>query len=208
MNAAAPVALVSAMFRFYLVTCALLVAVSAQAQTSAPQPSSQVRPPLTSTLDLDLLRDLPTANTPLSAIETIQPEAIGDRFTAGGLNVASAPRFGAFLNSWTQTQFRIGDISIVDPRSGGTPLLLPSLSLWERMTVGAAAMSVEEGAPALSTMFEPQRPGTKWLRTIEGSLSASGLVSGTIGAVPTIDRVDNRVRTGKRNLVAGLFQHD
>ena len=64
------------------------------------------QPLLGSTLSADILQDLPTSNSPFAVLENIQSETIGDRFSAGGLNAATAPRFGSFLNSWTQTQFR------------------------------------------------------------------------------------------------------
>ena len=77
-----------------------------------------------------MLRDLPTGNNVFAVPETIQLETISDLFSAGGLNTATAPKIGGLLNSWTQTQYRIGDVSITDPRAGGTPLLLPFLPLW------------------------------------------------------------------------------
>ena len=147
------------------------------------------QPLLGSTLDAELLRDLPTSNSPLTVLETIHAETIGDRFLAGGLNAATAPRFGAFLNSWTQTQFRIGDITVTDPRAGGTPLVLPILPFWERVHTLTGAMGVDENAPALSMRLEPQRPGTKWVRTIEGSLSIPPFVSEGTSPVPAVDRV-------------------
>jgi hypothetical protein len=153
-------------------------------------PASPEEPPLLgSTPTVDLLRDLPTGNSPFVVLETIPPEVTGDRFSGGGLTVATAPRFGAFLNSWTQTEFRIGDVTVTDPRTGGTPLLLPILPMWERMTIVTAAAGVDERAPALSIALEPQRPGATWSRAIEGSLSGPPLVSDVAGAVPAVDRV-------------------
>jgi len=164
----------------------LFVAATARAQP----PSVPERPPLGSTFTAGVLRDLPTGNNAFAVAETIQLEAISDLFTAGGLNAARAPKAGALLNSWTQTQYRIGDVSITDPRSGGTPLMLPFLPLWDRMTVATGAMGLDDGAPGLSISLEPPRPGATWLRSAEGSLSGSALVSGVSGAVPAVDRVD------------------
>src|SRR5690606_27443838 len=84
------------------------------------------QPILGSDFTLALLRDLPTGNSPVAVLETIQLQTIGDGFTAAGINITAPIRFGGYLNSWTQTQYRIGDVSITDPRSGGVPMLMPS----------------------------------------------------------------------------------
>jgi hypothetical protein len=168
----------------FLAPAIMTLSSSATGQTS----SLPEQPLLGSTLNADLLRDLPTSSSPFAVLEAIQPEAIGSRVSSGGLNAAPAPRFGAFLNSWTQTQFRIGDIAITDPGAGGTPLLLPLLPFWERITTVTGAMGVEDNASALSMTLEPRRPGTSWFRAIEGSRSGPSLVSGGTSPVPAVDR--------------------
>jgi hypothetical protein len=182
---------VSGMPRFYpglALVCALGVAAPARAQLLA---ALQEGPPLLGmTLDAQTLRDLPISNNPLVVLENITPEAIADRFSAGGLNVASAPRVGGFLNSWTQTQFRLGDVAITDPRAGGAPLLLPALRLFDQMTIGTGAMGVDDNAPALSMMLAPLRPGATWLRAIDGTFSAPALVSKGDALTPPVDRVN------------------
>ena len=90
------------------------------------------QPLLGTTLSGDLLQHLPTTNNPFAALENLQTEVIGDRVSSGGMNITPVPRFGSFLNSWTQTQFRIGDIAITDPLTGGAPLLSPILPMWDR----------------------------------------------------------------------------
>ena len=145
---------------------------------------------LGSTMTSELARDLPTSNTPFALLETAQPEVTGDLFSAGGLNVAGTPKFGAFLNSWTQTRFRIGDVTFTDPRAGGTPLLLPILPLWDRMSIVTGAMGVEEGASGLSIMLDPRRPTARWLREIEGWASSAPLVSNAPGPIPAVDHVE------------------
>ena len=162
------------------------VSSSGAAQTSTPAE----QPVLGATFTAGFLRDLPLSGNPFAALETIQPEVIADRFSSGGLNLASAPRLGGFLNSWTQTEIRIGDVAVTDPHAGGTPLLLPILPFWERLTTTTGALGVDDSAPGLSMTLDPLRPGAKWFRAIEGSLSASPFVSGPSGAVPAIDRVD------------------
>jgi hypothetical protein len=170
--------------------CAAAVILSVAASARAQPPSVPEQPLLGSTFAAGVLRDLPTGNNVFAVAETIQLEAISDLFTAGGLNVARAPKAGALLNSWTQTQYRIGDVSITDPRAGGTPLMLPFLPLWDRVTVATGAMGLDDSAPGLSISLEPPRPGATWLRSAEGSFSGSALVSRVSGAVPAVDRVD------------------
>ena len=178
------------MRRFYRDLQAALLAMMAVSSSAAGQTAAlPAQPLLGSTLNADLLRDLPTANNPFTVLETIQPETIANLFSAGGLNAATAPQAGGFLNSWTQTGFRIGDVTVTDPRAGGTPLLLPILPFWERITTSTGAMGVDDNAPALSMTLEPPRPGTRWFRAIEGALSGPALVSAGTSPVPVVDRV-------------------
>jgi len=101
-----------------------------------------------------------------SLLETSEGEVISDRFYGGGLNTGRNALDGAFLNSWTQTQYRVGDVAITDPRAGGAPLLLPFLPLWSRVTIATGAMGVDDNAPGVSIALEPPRPGSVWTRTI------------------------------------------
>ena len=179
------------MLRLYLAVpiASLALAILTVPSTATGQTVSLPEQPLLgSTLNGDAMRDLPTTDNPFAVLETIQPETIGSRVSSGGLNIP-APQFGAFLNSSTQTQYRIGDIAISDPRAGGTPLLLPLLPFWERITTETGAIGVDQNASALSMTLEPPRPGTRWVRTIEGSLSGPALVAEGNGPVPVVDRV-------------------
>src|SRR4051794_26165168 len=129
----------SVMARLYLLAAALVLA-------SAPSVSGQdtpEQPLLGTTLTASMLRELPASGNPFAVFDAMQTEAIGDRFVAAGLNSATPPRTGGLLNSWTQTQIRFGDITITDPRTGGTPLLLPFLPLFARVSVATGAMAAD-----------------------------------------------------------------
>lgn len=155
---------------------------TARAQTPEPPP----QPLLGSTIDAATLADLPIGNGPLSVLADAQPEAIGTRFLPG-LSGVTPPLFGGFLNSPTQTRYRVGDLDITDPRQGGLPLLSPLLPIWDRVNVETGAIGVDDGAPALSMTLEPLRPGRTWQRTAAGFLSGGELVSDQSHRVPLID---------------------
>src|SRR6185436_11361963 len=88
------------------------------------------------------------------------------------------------------TQIRFGDITITDPRTGGTPLLVPLLPVFSRMHVAVGALGVDESASALSMNLEPIRAGANWVRSFEGSLTGGVLTPGAIQPVAPVDRVD------------------
>src|SRR5215831_3049294 len=159
--------------------------VSAQSITIPEQPI------LGSALTADMLRELPANGNPFSVFDAMQVESISDRFLAAGLNSATPPRAGGLLNSWTQTQIRFGDITITDPRTGGTPLLVPLLPLFSRMDVTVGALGIDDRASAVSMNLEPIRGGTTWVRAFEGSLTGGFLTSGADQPVPAVDRVDH-----------------
>ena len=188
MNAAA----LSAIGRFYLALLCWLAAAAAAAQTPPSPggaPAVPEQPTLGSVFTPDLLRALPVANNPLAIFETIQLESIANRVSTGGLDV-TATEVGGLLNSWTQTQYRIGDVAITDPRTGGTPLLLPPLPAWARVTAATGAMTADDSAAAVSLVLDPARPGTAWNGTFEASASGGALAAGVNGPVPPIARLD------------------
>jgi hypothetical protein len=184
---AALLEVVSGMPRVYQ-AAVLLVLFAGRALAQTPLPVIE-QPLLGSTLTAGVLRDLPTGNSVFAVPETIQLETVADLFSAGGLNAAAAPRVGGLLNSWTQTQYRLGDVTITDPRAGGTPLLLPFLPLWPRVTIATGAMALDDNASGVSITLEPPRPGATWSRQVDGWLSGSPLVSPVAGGVPAVDRV-------------------
>ena len=173
--------------RFCLAAAAFALAI--ESSVSAQSLTIPEQPLLGSALTADMLRELPAAGNPFSVFDAMQTESIADRFVAGGLNSATPPRAGGLLNSWTQTHIRFGDITITDPRTGGTPLLVPLLPLFSRMDVTVGALGVDESASAVSMYLEPIRAGTTWVRSFEGSLSGGFLTSGANQAVAPIDRV-------------------
>lgn len=132
----------------------------------------------------DVLRDLPASANLSSVLETTQAEVVSDRFYTGGLNAAEAPRLGAFLGSWTQTLFRIGDVNITDPAGNGAPFLIPDVSFWESVDVATALMPPDVSASSLAVTLEPRRPTPAWMRSGEASYSGSGLVANRSGAGP------------------------
>jgi hypothetical protein len=175
------------MARLYLLASAFVL-------VPAPSVSGQdapAQPILGTTLTAPMLRELPASGNPFTVFDAMQTEAIGDRFVAAGLNTATPPRTGGLLNSWTQTQVRFGDITITDPRTGGTPLLLPFAPLFSRVSVITGAMTDDDNAPALSMTLEPLAPGASWVREFDGAAAGGFLVSGASSPVAAVDRVEH-----------------
>jgi TonB dependent receptor len=138
-----------------------------------------------------VLRDLPTGGNVFSILETTQPEVIADRFNSGGLNAGQSGRAGGFLGSWSQTQYRIGDVSIVSP-NGGAPLLFPELAFWQHIDITSGLMPVDVNASGLDVSLEPRRPAARWTGAVEGSLSGGGLTSTPVSTgVPAIARLED-----------------
>ena len=131
---------------------------------------------------LDLLRDLPAGGNIFGLIEAAQPEITTDRFNSGGLNAASSDKAGAFLASWTQTEYRIGDVPISSPVDG-TPMLFPELAWWSGIKVATGVMPSDSNATALAVSLEPRTAGDRWTTTFE--LTASG---GALSQASSADR--------------------
>jgi len=133
--------------------------------------------PAGSVIDESTLRDLPLADSVYALLETMQPEVIADRFNNGGLNVGGNARVGAFLASWSQTLFRVGDLDISDPAGTGSALLFPQAMLWSAVRVHTAAMPVDASAPGLAVTLVPMSPTLHWTGTVTGIGSGGGLAA-------------------------------
>ena len=167
----------------------LLLTTTASAQTAAPttlpDPSS-----LRSTLTAETLADLPLGNNLYTALETMQPELIADRFNNSGLNVGEGARVGGFLASWSQTYFRIGDVNISDPVGSGAALLFPEALFWRRVDITMGLMPISLQTAGLATTLEPQRPTTRWTTVASVAGSGGSLAAPTpSGPVPPVARL-------------------
>jgi hypothetical protein len=175
-----------------LIVCLLCTGISAQQPKTAPEPSSgPANPyrdydetPAGSLFDQSVLRDLPLADSVYALLETTQPEVIADRFNSGGLNVGGNARVGAFLASWSQTLFRVGDLDISDPAGTGSALLFPQAMFWNTVRVNTAGMAPDAGAPGLAVTLEPMRPTPHWTGTVTGVGSGGGLNADAPGGQP------------------------
>jgi hypothetical protein len=172
--------------RSALVAGCLALATDGVAQEPAGKPDAE----LGSTLTPAMLRDLPVSSNIFSAIETTQGEVTSDRFYGGGLNAGRSAHIGAFLNSFAQTQFRLGDVNVTAPDGSGTPFLTPALSFWERVDISTAFMPADFNAPGLGVTFEPRRPGATWTRVFDVSAASPGFVTAPAAGSPaSIERL-------------------
>ena len=163
--------------------------------------SAQVPPPavdreVETTLDADLVRDLPTGDSLFALLEATQPSIVSDRFSSGGLYAGQAARVGGFSGSWTQTLFRLGDVTLSDPTGSGAPLLFPDPTVWQRVRMTTGSMPLDINAAGLAVTLEPLAPTSTWVRTVTVGAS-HGALSGAAhpGVAPAIDRLDAWDRT-------------
>ncbi len=144
-------------------------------------------PSASTSLDADVLRDLPSSDDIFSILETTQPSLISDRFSGPGLSTGQPARIGSFFSSWSQTLYRIGDVTLSDPTGSGAPLMLPDLGLWQRIDVTTGLMPADLNAPGLAVTLHPLRPGAKWTTTLSG---AGGFPSTAAPGAPPIARLN------------------
>jgi len=146
---------------------------SEQVSDSAGRPPADaphVDSPLSSSYPDDTWRDLPL-NSPYELAEMLEPTAIVDRFTGGGLATGQPIRVGGFSGSWSQTLFRIDGVNVTDPTGSGAPLLFPELSWWRLVRVNSGTMALDTNAPGVSVDFQPRLPTARWAREVSGSTS-------------------------------------
>ena len=149
----------------------------------APVEAPRVDSPLSTTYSNDTWRDLPL-NSLYELVETLEPSAIVDRFTGGGLSIGQPTRVGGFSGSWTQTQFRIDGVGITDATGTGTPLFFPELPWWSLVRANSGLMALDTNAPGVSFDLQPKMPTTRWVREVTGSTSHFFLTGKEVDNVP------------------------
>ncbi len=155
------------------------LATTALARAQSPAPPDPVDAAAIGTnLPATLLHDLPAGNNLFSLLETVEGEVTSDRFYGGGLNTGRAARDGAFLTSWNQTQFFVGDVNVTMPDGGGSHFLFPTLALWDRADVATGLMPAGVNASGFTVSLQPARPAAAWTGMVEGSASGGPLVAG------------------------------
>lgn len=142
----------------------------------------------------EMLRALPAGDNLFSLIEAAQPEVTTDRFNGGGLNGGHHDRASAFLASWTQSQYLIGDASISSPIDG-TPMLFPDLALFSLIGVSASTRGLEIG-------LRPHLKHGNWSGAVE-ALGSGGVLSQASSSphAPAIAQLDSFARLS--GLVSG-----
>ncbi|HKF69326.1 MAG TPA: hypothetical protein VKB36_22430, partial [Vicinamibacterales bacterium] len=180
---------------FWAFLCALLIGFASSksvwAQSAETPDPADAPAAIGSRLSPVLLSNLPTSDNIYQLLETTEGEVTSDRFYGGGLNTGRPARDGAFLNSWTQTQFFVGDVNVTVP-DGGTPFLFPAAAIWDRVDVGTALMAPTFNAAGFAVGFQPARPAAKWTRVIEASAAGSGLVaSPSTSVAPPIETLNH-----------------
>jgi hypothetical protein len=146
----------------------------AQAAPAIAQQPQADNGPLTTTLDLRALRDLPSADNLFSLLETTLPEVVSDRFS-GSVNLAEPARLGAYLTSWTQTTFLLDGVDVTSAERGG-PLFVPPVHAWQGVDVTSGVLPVDVSGAGLLIALEPLRPPTSWQTSAAGAGSGNGLV--------------------------------
>ena len=180
---------------------ALVCAVPASAQTASERSGiSQV----TTGIDADVLRDLPTSDSIFSILETTEPSLISDRMTGSGAYTGQPPRISGFLSSWSQTLYRVGDVSVSDPTGSGAPLLLPDPEFLGSLQITTGMIPAFINAQGVAISMTPRSPSLKWTTTLAGAAGFPAQASGS-GAPPIVrsDGWDRAVGTGSGPILTG-----
>ena len=139
----------------------------------------------------DMLRDLPSGGNLFALLEGAQAEITTDRFNSGGLNAGIPERMSAFLASWTQTFYRIGDVSI-SSAFDGTPLMFPRTSWFDSVDVSTWHTAFDSHGSGLTVSMQPPDFTDTWSGSIEATASGGSLSETTsTDRPPAIDELDH-----------------
>jgi hypothetical protein len=165
-------------FALSLVVGGLPAVAGAQSAAASEEPTVLGR-----SIGTEWLADLPLGSTIGSLLDTSVPRVISEHIDAGAMVPGRALRAGNGM-TWTQTQYRVGDIDITDPVTGGMPLFLPSIVAWDRVDFTAGATSPDLAAPGLGVTLVPRRPSPVWQRRAEVLAAGPALLSRTAVTMP------------------------
>jgi hypothetical protein len=162
---------------------------------------------LGSVVPASAVADLPLSNDLSALLDTTQAEVISDRTDDGGLTTGDAALVGAHGSSWTQTRFQLGEADITDPTGSGTPLILPGLAPWDRITVISGPAPAARNAPGLIVLLHPRKPAESWGGTLEGFVAPYSLLAGkNLKDPPAIVRL-NSLGSGSLLASGPLVEH-
>ena len=200
---AAPLDVTSGMPRFYLrrpgaawtillTTMVLLWAVHAAAQ--APPTGPADTRPLGARYTADTLGVLPISESIFSLADTAEPDAIVDRIQPGNSNPGSPARVGAHGSSWTQTNYRVGDVDVTNPIGNGAPLLIPGVEQWDKVDIATGIIPIDINAAGMMISLTPRRPASQtWMRSVQFVGSAPAMNADGPTSPPPISRVSSWV---------------
>jgi hypothetical protein len=121
------------------------------------------------------IHDLPTGGNVFALLEGAQPEIVTDHFNSGGLNASTRDRMSGFLASWTQTLYRVGDLSVSSPYDGRT-MIFPELAWLDGLSASPWTTGVDAAAPGLTVSMRPRAvTSTKWTGFLEAMASGGSL---------------------------------
>ena len=183
-----------------LVPLLLLFARDAAAQTPTAETSSSAV-----ILTAAALQDLPLPDDLFGALDTVDGMVTTDRFSAGGLSNAQPALVGAFLDSWTQTTIRVGDVDITSP-DGGVPLFVPTLLFWRSLAATASSMPADTSTPGLFISLDPVQPGDQWSGIADGLGAPPAFVSRPADPVAAVARTQHALQG--RGIVSGPLHGD
>ena len=145
--------------------------------------------------DLDALaRDLPSARTAWSLLETLEPAAVTDRIEGAGLYPAEPARFAMRGASWTQNAVLVDGLDVTDPLRGGVPLALPEVDSLQTIEVTSALAPADIATPGVTLALVSRAPADAWRGTAQAFGLGSGLQSGAkSGDAPAIARFGSLV---------------
>ena len=140
--------------------------------------------------DLDALaRDLPSARSVWSLLETLEPAAITDRVEGAGLYPDVPTLFAMRGASWTQNVVLLDGLDVTDPLHGGVPLVRPDVDSLRAIEVTSALAPAEMAASGVTLALESRAPADTWRGSVQGFGLGSGLQSGAkSGNAPAIAR--------------------
>lgn len=192
------------LFTFALLTLLLPSGLRAQAPVASPAPPAAspnspagagggagnllASKPVSGALFSEIqLRDLPSARTLWSLIETADQLTIVDRIENGGLYLGEPKLLGNVGSSWTQTGFALDGLDVTNPGRTGTPLMYPDPQLLESLQVVTSLPAVDLAGGGPSVLLVPRAPARRWGGSLQGAYLPNGLqASGLKGAAPAI----------------------